>query len=114
MKMEAKSISYNKISCRMGAESVPYNRMKHRRGAKSASYNKIRSGMATHSASYKKNVAKCKENEGKRCLEKGWKRGGEGADKGWPGGVRDGRILRFAEAGTDSAFGWSVCSLNTA
>ena len=28
--------------------------------------------------------------------------------------MRDGRILRFAEAGTDSAVGWSVWCLNTA
>ena len=47
-------------------------------------------------------------------VEKWWKRGGEGAAKGWPGGMRDGRILRFAEAGTDSAVGWSVWCSNTA
>ena len=48
------------------------------------------------------NVAKCKENEGKRRFGKGRRSGG----KGRPGGMRDGRILRFAEAGTDSAFGY--------
>ena len=43
-------------------------------------------------------------------MEKWWKSGGNG----WPGGRRDGCILRFAEAGTDSAVGWSVWCSNTA
>ena len=54
-------------------------------------------------------------------VEKWWKSGGQVVDKWWrsggkgrPGGMRDGRILRFAEAGTDSAVGWSVWCLNTA
>jgi len=53
------------------------------------------------------------ENGAKRTFGWGWKRGGEAR----PGGVRDGRIFRFAEAGTDSAVGRlssSVYPLNTA
>ena len=40
----------------------------------------------------------CRKEFGE-VVEKWWKSGGEGR----PGGMRDGRILRFAEAGTDSA-----------
>ena len=55
------------------------------------------------------NVAKCNEIDGKLCVKgarsdkvgQGWIR----LEKVRPGGMRDGRILRFAEAGTVSAFG---------
>ena len=40
----------------------------------------------------------------KRGLEKRWKSGGPTVARPWPGGRRDGRILRFAEADTASDF----------
>ena len=47
---------------------------------------------------------------GKRCLKEARTR----LEWGWPGGMRDGRILRFAEADTDSASAFRICSSNTA
>ena len=34
--------------------------------------------------------------------------------RGWPGGMRDGRILRFAEADTDSASAFRLLCFHTA
>ena len=107
--MKAKSASHSRRSCRMGTESASYRRLRHRKEANSGFYNRIRSGMASESASYRKmqqNTRKIKEREG---LAKG----GQGDAKGWPGGRCDGRILRFAEAGTDSAFGYFCFVLST-
>ena len=41
-------------------------------------------------------------------------KGGKSGKKGRPGGMRDGRILRFAEADTDSASAFRLCAFNTA
>ena len=40
--------------------------------------------------------------------------GGEAVEKRWPGGMRDGRILRFAEADTDFGFCNFVLCFHTA
>ena len=39
---------------------------------------------------------------------------GKGVEKGWPGGRRDGCMLRFAEADTASASEFRLCAFNTA
>ena len=38
----------------------------------------------------------------------------DGVRRGWPGGMRDGRILRFAEADTDLISAFLLRSSNTA
>ena len=87
--MAAKSLSYGNMRGNMAAESASYGKLKGRTEAESASLSKLL-----------QNARKSMDLAAKRSRGKGQ----DGIGPTRPGGGCVARIVRFAEAGTDSVF----------
>ena len=107
--MAACSASYSKKSCNLASESASYSGMKGKMAAESASYGILKGRTAAESAPGSEIQQTARKINGFSCQKEAAQR----LVGVRPGGRRVGRMLRFAEADTDSAsaFGFVLLTL---